>query len=93
MVNTSQQIGGSIGTAVLSTLAAGAVTRYLGDHGTSRSAQALAQLDSYHTAFLTSSGVFLGIAVISFLVLRWGRPQARQHAPEGRQQSASTVAH
>ncbi|WP_375405376.1 MFS transporter [uncultured Amnibacterium sp.] len=76
MVNTSQQIGGSIGTAVLSTLAADSVTRYLGDHGTSPSAQALAQLDSYHTAFLTSSGVFAAIAVLAFFVLRWGRPPA-----------------
>ena len=74
MVNTSQQIGGSIGTAMLSTLAAGAVTRYLGDHGRSRSAEALAQLDSYHTAFLTSSGVFLVIALLALVVLRWGRP-------------------
>jgi EmrB/QacA subfamily drug resistance transporter len=93
MVNTSQQIGGSIGTAVLSTLAADAVTRSLADHGTSPSAQALAQLDSYHTAFLTSSGVFLAIAVLAFLLLRWGRPQARQHAPEAPESAAPVVAH
>jgi EmrB/QacA subfamily drug resistance transporter len=80
MVNTSQQIGGSIGTAVLSTIAADTVSRYLTAHGTSRSSQALAQLDSYHTAFLTSSGVFFGIAVLAFLILRWGKPQAR---PQG----------
>lgn len=87
MVNTSQQVGGSIGTAVLSTLAADAVQRYLGDHGDGRTSQALAQLDSYHTAFLVSSGTFLFIAVLSFLVLRWGRPQQRQH------QQAPAAAH
>jgi MFS family permease len=93
MVNTSQQIGGSIGTAVLSTLAADAVTRYLTDHGTSRASQALAQLDSYHTAFLTSSGVFLAIAVVAFLLLRWGRPQVHQQATEDQESAAPVVAH
>jgi EmrB/QacA subfamily drug resistance transporter len=93
MVNTSQQIGGSIGTAVLSTIAAGAASRFLSANGTSGSAQALAQLDSYHTAFLTSSGVFFGIAVLAFLVLRWGRPQARQHQAAGQDQGAPVVAH
>ena len=90
MVNTSQQIGGSIGTALLSTIAAGAVTRYIGDHGTSPSAQALAQLDSYHTAFLTSSAVFVVVAVLALVVLRWGRPQAPQH---GKQAEPPAVAH
>ncbi len=80
MVNTSQQIGGSIGTAVLSTLAADATARALADGGASRTAQALAQLDGYHTAFLTSSGVFVGIAVLAALLLRGGRPQPRAHA-------------
>jgi EmrB/QacA subfamily drug resistance transporter len=93
MVNTSQQIGGSIGTAVLSTLAANAVTRYLAGHGTSPQSQALAQLDSYHTAFLTSSGVFLAIAVIAFLLLRWGRPAAPQHAKQGEPAAEPAVAH
>ncbi|MFD1720352.1 MFS transporter [Amnibacterium endophyticum] len=92
MVNTSQQIGGSIGTAVLSTLAAGAVTRYLTDNGNSRQAQALAQLDSYHTAFLTSSGVFVGIAVIALLLLRWGRPDATTRGSD-EQEAAPATAH
>ena len=34
MVNTSQQVGGSVGTALLSTLAGSAVTSYVVDHGT-----------------------------------------------------------
>ncbi|WP_375400814.1 MFS transporter [uncultured Amnibacterium sp.] len=75
MVNTSQQVGGSIGTAVLSTLAAAAVTRYSDTHGpATRQVMALAQLDSYHMLFLTSSGIFGAIAVIALVVLKWGRP-------------------
>ena len=92
MVNTSQQIGGSIGTAVLSTLAAGAATRYLAENGTSRSAQALAQLDSYHTAFLTSAGVFAAIAVLAFFILRWGRPQTGAR-PASAEDGTPAVAH
>ena len=91
MVNTSQQIGGSIGTAVLSTLAADATARALSDGGGSRASQALAQLDGYHTAFLTSSGVFVAIAVLAFFLLRWGRPQPRQHAAAA--DAAPVVAH
>lgn len=81
MVNTSQQVGGSIGTAVLSTLAAGAVTRFVGSHGpASKQVLAMAQLDSYHTVFLTSAGVFGAIALIALVVLRWGRPAPTQNA-------------
>jgi len=93
MVNTSQQIGGSIGTAVLSTLAADTVTRYLQGNGTSGSAQQLAQLNSYHTVFLTSAGVFFGIAVLAVFVLRWGRPPAAPHAPAGQGPAAPAIAH
>jgi len=93
MVNTSQQIGGSIGTAVLSTLAADTVTRYLSTHGTSKPAQALAQLDSYHTAFLTSSGVFVAIAVIGFFLLRWGKLQPAGRPQQGQDEAAPVVAH
>jgi EmrB/QacA subfamily drug resistance transporter len=93
MVNTSQQIGGSIGTAVLSTLAANAVTSYLRTNGTSKSAQALAQLSSYQTAFLTSSGVFLAIAVIALFLLRWGTLQTAQRPNDGEQAAAPAAAH
>ncbi|HEY0259973.1 MAG TPA: DHA2 family efflux MFS transporter permease subunit, partial [Lacisediminihabitans sp.] len=49
MVNTSQQIGGSIGTAVFSSLAALATSRYLATHGTTRTADAT--IASYHLVF------------------------------------------
>ncbi len=40
MVNTCQQVGGSIGTALLNTIAASALSSYLLTHGTSPAAQA-----------------------------------------------------
>ncbi|WP_375424806.1 MFS transporter [uncultured Friedmanniella sp.] len=68
--NTMQQIGGSIGTALLSTLSAHAVTAYLIDHGTEPAAQANAVLAGYHLAFWVSTGVFVLIALIGATLLR-----------------------
>jgi EmrB/QacA subfamily drug resistance transporter len=63
-VNTMQQIGGSIGTALLSTLSASAVTAYLASHGTTKLDQANAVLSGYHLAFYVSTGVFVVIAIV-----------------------------
>jgi EmrB/QacA subfamily drug resistance transporter len=63
-VNTMQQIGGSIGTALLSTLSASTVTAYLASHGTSKLDQANAVLAGYHLSFWVSVGVFVIIAVV-----------------------------
>ena len=71
-LNTAQQIGGSIGTSLLNTLAAGAATSYLvGRVPTPANLQA-ALLHSYTTAFLWSSLVFVAGAVVAGLVLRRG---------------------
>lgn len=68
-VNTMQQIGGSIGTALLSTLSASAVTAYLSDNGTTPVDQANAALSGYHLAFWVSSGIFVAVAVIGGTVI------------------------
>ncbi len=54
-LNTSQQVGGSIGTALLNTLAAGAATAYLVGKVPTPDNLASAALHSYTTAFLWSS--------------------------------------
>src|ERR1700733_8528938 len=71
-LNTAQQVGGSIGTALLNTLAASAVTAYLvGRVPTPANVQA-ALLHSYTTAFLWSSLIFVLGAVVAGLVLPRG---------------------
>jgi EmrB/QacA subfamily drug resistance transporter len=71
-LNTAQQVGGSIGTSLLNTLAASAATSYLvGRALTARNLQA-ALLHSYTTAFLWSSLIFVVGAVIAGLVFRRG---------------------
>jgi EmrB/QacA subfamily drug resistance transporter len=72
MVNTTQQIGGSIGTALLNTIAASALSSYLVLHGNSPVAQANAAVHSYVVAFWVAAGVFAGAAVICGAVLAPG---------------------
>jgi len=72
MVNTCQQIGGSIGTALLNTIAASALSSYLVTHGHSPAAMASAAVHSYVVAFWVAAAIFAAAAVICALVLRPG---------------------
>ena len=72
MVNTCQQVGGSIGTALLNTIAASALASYLLVHGHSPAATAGAAVHSYVVAFWVSAGIFASAAVVCGLVLRPG---------------------
>jgi EmrB/QacA subfamily drug resistance transporter len=75
-VNAMQQVGGSIGTALLNTLAASAATTYLaGRDATSKLVQAKATIESYTTAFWWSAGLFAVGAVLAFLLYRRGTPE------------------
>ncbi|MEY9851828.1 EmrB/QacA subfamily drug resistance transporter [Leifsonia sp. EB41] len=71
LVNTSQQVGGSIGTALLNTLAATALTDYLSAHlpPTPHVLQEAA-VHSYSTAYWWSAGFFAFGAVLSALLYR-----------------------
>jgi MFS family permease len=73
-VNTMQQVGGAIGTALLNTLAASALTRYL-DHHTGALAQANAALHSYATAYWWSAGFFAVGALLALVMYRGGRSE------------------
>ena len=75
MVNTSQQVGGSVGTALLSTLAGSAVTSYIAERGASPDVAAAAAVHGYTTAFYWSAAIFAFGAVVSALVFRSGVPQ------------------
>jgi EmrB/QacA subfamily drug resistance transporter len=68
LVNTMQQVGGSIGTSALSTIALTATAGYLAVHHTSALAPAIAATRGYTLAFAVSA-VLLGLAVILTIVL------------------------
>jgi hypothetical protein len=63
-----QQVGGSIGTAALSTIALTATTSYLVAHHTGPLAPAIAATHGYTVAFAVSAGIF-GLGVILAIVL------------------------
>jgi EmrB/QacA subfamily drug resistance transporter len=70
LVNTAPQVGGSIGTALLSTFAASATSSYLaGTHATA-TVVARAAVHGYTTAFWWSAGIFAAGALITGLLVR-----------------------
>ena len=74
MVNTTQQVGGSIGTALLNTIAASAFSSFVSAHGRSPAALAAASVHSYVVSFTVVLGVFLAAAAATVLVLPSGAP-------------------
>ena len=85
-VNTGQQLGGSIGIALLNTIAASAVASYLAghvSHGTRPTAaiQQLALVHGYVTGFWWCSGIFLLGAIVCGPLMRPGPLRAVAPAP------------
>ncbi|MYU04524.1 DHA2 family efflux MFS transporter permease subunit [Streptomyces sp. SID8366] len=87
MVNTSQQVGGAIGTALLNTIAASAKTSYLKDHiagAVTRPQQQLVGLQSmvhgYSTAIAFAVGILAVASLIAFTFVNAGRPGSTQVA-------------
>jgi MFS family permease len=91
MVNTSQQIGGAVGIAVLSTIFTSALTRYLGSHQPGPRIQAAAAMQGYMVAFTVAGGLFVAGAVITATLLRSGRlpTDDEDESPNGDEESSS----
>lgn len=80
-VNTAQQVGGSIGTALLSSVAANAVTSFTAGKAMTPQLMAQAAIHSYTTAFVWAGGIFLAGAVVCYLLFRPGPAQLPAGAP------------
>lgn len=78
MVNTSQQVGGAIGTALLNTIAAGATTAYIADHAAGASDPKLLQLQAmvsgYASAIWWAVGILAAASAIALTLINTGRP-------------------
>ncbi|MBM7171649.1 MFS transporter [Streptomyces sp. G44] len=76
MVNTSQQVGGAIGTALLNTIAASATTAYLTDHAAGAAdpklVQAQAMVEGYTSAIWWAVGILVVSAVIAATFINTG---------------------
>jgi EmrB/QacA subfamily drug resistance transporter len=75
-VNTMQQVGGSVGTALLSSIAGTAAAAYLAANPGQPGVAAEATVHSYTAAFLAASVLFLVGAVVAGAIVRPGRPHA-----------------
>ncbi|MCX4706879.1 MFS transporter [Streptomyces sp. NBC_01373] len=90
MVNTSQQVGGAIGTALLNTIAASATTAYIKDHiggAGSQAQQQLVQLEGqvhgYTNAIWFAVGILVLAAVIAATFINTGKPEVGPASGEG----------
>jgi EmrB/QacA subfamily drug resistance transporter len=79
LINTTQQVGNSLGTALLNTIAATATAGYVASHGASSIVKATGLVHGYTTAFFVGAG-FLGLsaAVSLFLI----KPRRDDRAPQ-----------
>jgi EmrB/QacA subfamily drug resistance transporter len=69
LINTGQQIGGSISTALLTTIASSATTDYLTSHKPSALAAAQAGVEGYTATLAWGSGFFVvGAVIAAFLI-------------------------
>jgi EmrB/QacA subfamily drug resistance transporter len=75
LINTSQQVGGALGIAVLSSIA----TSRTGDEVAGGTAQALALTDGFHAAFAAGTAVAVVGVLVALFVVR-GRDLAEQPA-------------
>jgi EmrB/QacA subfamily drug resistance transporter len=81
-LNTAQQVGGSIGTSLLNTIAASAATSYLVGRTLTPAHLQAALVHSYTTTFLWTSLIFVAGAVVAGLVLPRGDLKALASAPQ-----------
>ncbi|MGK8466372.1 MFS transporter [Nocardia cyriacigeorgica] len=68
-INTSQQVGGSIGTALLSTIAASAASDYMVGRTPDQLTVAQSAIESYTTSFWWATAIFVIGAVVTGVLL------------------------
>ena len=74
LVNSTQQTGGTMGAALINTIATSATVAYLASHGTSAAARTAGAIHGYTTAFTFSAAVMAVAALVAFALVRQGRP-------------------
>ncbi|MFG2822117.1 MFS transporter [Kitasatospora sp. NPDC048365] len=95
MVNTSQQVGGAIGTALLNTIATSATTTYLAAHhtGPQQLVQAQGMVHGFSTAIYWSFGILILAGVVAFTFINAGRPEPHTVAEGNVEDAVPVMAH
>jgi EmrB/QacA subfamily drug resistance transporter len=78
--STAMQVGGSIGTAVLNTIAITATGVYLSSHAHSPAAGIGALIDGYAAATGWAAVLLAVVAVVAFMLIRFPQPQSASSA-------------
>ncbi len=85
MVNTSQQVGGSVGTALLSTIFASAAASFASAHAKTAGLASTASIHGYTTAFEWAAALFgVGLLVAVLVLPSDGAARARAAQAESR---------
>jgi EmrB/QacA subfamily drug resistance transporter len=79
VINAATQVGSSIGTAILNTLAVTATATYLATHPTAPTLQRAALIHGYATATAWATGLLAAMAVLVYLLIPPPRPQPTEH--------------
>ncbi len=84
LLNTSQQIGGAIGLAILTGVATSAATNYFKHLTTAPNALTplSAQVQGYHDAFIIAAFFMIGAAVLAAILLKQPKMTAKERAEE-----------
>ncbi|MDH6112788.1 EmrB/QacA subfamily drug resistance transporter [Kitasatospora sp. MAP12-15] len=91
-INSAQQVGGSIGTALLNTIAASATTAYLvGRNAGSHAVQNTAAVHGYTVATTVALGILLFAAVLAFFMVNH-RPSPGDAAGEDAESTVHALA-
>jgi EmrB/QacA subfamily drug resistance transporter len=84
MVNTSQQVGGSVGTALLSTIFASAAASFATAHPGAAALTSAASIHGYTTAFVWAAALFgIGLLVALLILPSDGAAKARTAHTQG----------
>jgi Carboxypeptidase regulatory-like domain/Major Facilitator Superfamily len=88
-VNTAQQVGASVGVALLNTIAASATTAYLASNRTGPRVELFATVHGYAVAATWAAGILLGTALLVALFIN---ADPRQKAAAGAQPAPAEAA-
>jgi len=90
LVNTTQQVGGSLGTALLNTIAATATATYISANGVGLTAEGF--VHGYTVAFNWALGALILASALSLLLVTKQRPPAQVEGEETRFEHAEELA-
>ena len=82
LINTSRQIGGAIGLAAASAIAATSTSNYVGSHGTVAVSSGAALDHGFQTALYTLTGVLVLGALVAVTLVRPARAQRRHQSKD-----------